>query len=85
MPTPNSKTTNVKFLKMTFKNNIDKTTSVQIPYPRTDLEKGHITILMDLLINKNIFLKKGVSLVSKKSAEIIERTVTTQDFVITVE
>ena len=79
------KTTNVKFLKMVFHNNFGSTTSVQVPNPRLDLEKHHIENLMDILISKNFFNRKGVTLLKKKSAEIVERTVTTQEFSITAE
>lgn len=79
-----STTTNVKFLKLTFNNSDNKSSSVQIPNPRADLALSHIETLMNLLIEKKFFEKNGVLLTKKKSAEIIERTVTTQEFDITL-
>lgn len=83
MSEPVEKVKVVKFLRLTFKTNDgDRTTSIQIPYPRADLTKEIIEAAMDTIINTNVFyfMKTASELVGKDSAEIIERTVLTTDF-----
>ena len=83
MSEPVEKVKVVKFLRLTFKtNDVDRTISIQIPYPRADLTKEVIEAAMDTIINTNVFYftRTASKFIGKDSAEIIERTVLTTDF-----
>lgn len=58
--------------------NGDKT-SMTITEVRSNLSKDEITGLMDTIINNNVFAYKNGLLVSKYSAQILERQVTKFD------
>jgi len=86
MPLQKETIKNARFLKLTFAGLSPNTLmAFQIPYPREDLTKELIEAAMNVFIDANIFYKKGLELHSKVSAEIIERTVHTTDFDISVQ
>ena len=68
-----------KNLVMSFLNGEGTRSSVTLPAVKDTITEVQVSAVMDAIIAKNIFYSNGGDLVSKHSAEIIERNVTTLD------
>jgi len=62
-------------LQMTFVNQAGTRTTFSLDNPKDALTQAEVTAAMDQMIAKNIFNTAGGDLVSKYSAQIIDRTV----------
>ena len=63
-------------LSMTFNTEGGKTTSLSITGVKNDITEEHVLALMDLIVEKNIFLVDSGSLISKNSAKLTQRVIT---------
>ena len=63
-------------LSMTFNTEGGKTTSLSITGVKNDIKEAQVLALMNLIIEKNIFLVDSGSLISKNSAKLTQRVVT---------
>ena len=66
-------------LVMSFLNGEGTRSSVTLPAVKDTIAEVQVAAVMDAIITKNIFYSNSGDLVSKHSAEIIERNVTTLD------
>ena len=66
-------------LVMNFKSEDDKKVSMSIEDPRVDLNKEEISTCMELIIEKNIFKPRGLSLVNAIDAQVITTDTTDYD------
>ena len=66
-------------LTMIFTTEGGKTSNFSINGVKTNLDKNQILALMDLIIEKNIFLMNSGALIGKSTAKITERKVTKFD------
>ncbi|MFA7468533.1 MAG: DUF2922 domain-containing protein [Desulfotomaculaceae bacterium] len=62
-------------LQMRFVNQAGSRVSISLDNPKDDLTEAEVTAAMDQIIAKNVFITSGGDLVSKDSAQIIDRTV----------
>jgi len=62
-------------LQMTFVNQTGTRTTFSLDNPKDTLTQAEVAAAMDQIIAKNIFNTAGGDLVSKYSAQIIDRTV----------
>ncbi|TYO92296.1 DUF2922 domain-containing protein [Desulfallas thermosapovorans] len=62
-------------LQMTFVTQAGTRTTISLDNPRDDLTEAEVVSAMDEIIAKNIFNTSGGDLVSKHSAQIVDRTV----------
>lgn len=62
-------------LQMSFVNQAGTRTTISLDNPKDTLTQAEVVAAMDLIIAKNIFNTVGGDLVSKYSAQIIDRTV----------
>lgn len=71
-----------KFLRLTFSTDgyNKKIKYFDIPNPNDNLTKEQIAAAMNAYLKPGLWSKDGVILTGKKSAEVIERVITTQDF-----
>ena len=63
-------------LSMTFNTEGGKTTSLSITGVKNTITEEQVLALMDLIVEKNIFLVDSGSLISKNSAKLTQRVVT---------
>jgi hypothetical protein len=63
-------------LVMTFLNREGARTSLTIPAVKDDITEAEVSTAMDAVIVKNVFYSAGGDLITKHSAQIVERTVT---------
>ena len=63
-------------LSMTFNTEGGKTTNMSITGVKNDIKEAQVLALMNLIIEKNIFLVDSGSLISKNSAKLTQRVVT---------
>jgi hypothetical protein len=66
-----------KSLVMTFLNEEGSRASITLPGVRDDVSELEVSAAMDSIIGSNIFESSGGDLVTKHSAQIAERNVTT--------
>lgn len=66
-----------KSLVMSFVNELDKKFTVTIKDIKENLEESTINSIMEYIIENDVFITSGGSLVSKVSANIISKEVTT--------
>ncbi len=64
-----------KTLQLRFVNESGGRTSISLASPKETLTETEVSEAMDEIIAKNVFYTSGGELVSKYSAEIIDRTV----------
>lgn len=69
-----------KVLELEFTDKANKTFKLRINDPKDDLEELDILNAMDMILEKNIFNSNNTDLLSKKSARIIETTVSVMEF-----
>jgi len=62
-------------LQMTFVNQAGTRTTISLSNPKDTLTQAEVVTAMDQIIAKNIFNTAGGDLVSKYSAQIIDRSV----------
>jgi len=62
-------------LQMRFVTQAGNRVTISLDNPRDDLTEGEVTAVMDQIIAANVFTTSGGDLVSKDSAQIIDRTV----------
>jgi len=62
-------------LQMTFVNQAGTHTTISLDNPKDTLTEAEVVAAMDLIIAKNIFNPTGGDLVTKYSAQIIDKTV----------
>lgn len=62
-------------LQMTFVNQAGTRTTISLDNPRDNLTEAEVVSAMDAIIAKNIFNTSGGDLVSKYSAQIVDRNV----------
>ncbi|NLM51563.1 MAG: DUF2922 domain-containing protein [Firmicutes bacterium] len=60
-------------LQLIFKNEDGRQFSLTVPRPRPDLTEADVTAVMDLILDKNIFVSTGGALVEKVAARVISR------------
>lgn len=71
----------VKFLKLTFTTELGKKRSMQIPYPKDDLDQAEIlSVMKDVAQIKFFEFPNGDCFKDPYSAEVIERVTTTEEF-----
>jgi hypothetical protein len=63
-------------LVMSFLNQEGSRTSISLPAVRPDITEAEVSAAMDVIIAQNIFYSNGGDLVSKYSAQMVERNVT---------
>lgn len=71
-----------KKLLMSFKTEGDKTVSISVDAPRTDLTEAEIMDAMNLIVTNDIFAPAGDTLVSLVAAKIVETDTTSFDLVL---
>ncbi len=62
-------------LQMSFVNQAGTRTTISLDNPKDDLTQAEVVAAMDLIIAKNIFNTGGGDLVTKYSAQIIDKNV----------
>ncbi len=70
----------LKVLELEFLDKANKTFKVRINDPKDDLEEIDILDAMEMILEKNIFSSNNTDLVDKKSARVIETTVSVMEF-----
>lgn len=63
-----------KVLRMTFNNTSGNAVTITLAEPKASLTASQIETVMDLIIEKNIFLTAGGELVSKRDVKVIDTT-----------
>lgn len=71
-----------RILVMNFKNELDNSINLTIKEIRDDLTNTEVNDLMDLIIEKDVFVTSGGSLVKKVKAEVITKEKTEMELVI---
>ena len=69
-------------LVMSFKTVADKTVSLSVDDPRTDLTEQEVKDAMELIVTKDVFAPNGSNLASTLGAKIISTDTTDYDLVI---
>lgn len=65
-----------KQIEMQFLNEENRTVTISLDDPVEPVDPAAVNVVMDTIISENAFYSSGGSLVSKKGARIVERTVT---------
>lgn len=65
-----------KSLVMTFLNQEGARTSITLPAVRDDITEAEVITAMDTIIAANVFFSNGGNLVTKHSAQVTERNIT---------
>lgn len=71
-----------KRLVMTFLTGVGRKISLSIDDPREDLTEAEVVAVMDLIIDKNIFVPYGSTLASTVEAKVISTDTTEYDLVV---
>lgn len=66
--------TSNKILRLTFTTAGGKTFAITIPNPKEGLDKAEAEVVMDMIIEKDIFLTSSGALVGKRDIKIINTT-----------
>ncbi|MDR3585767.1 MAG: DUF2922 domain-containing protein [Desulfosporosinus sp.] len=61
-------------VRLTFTTAGGKTASITIPDPREDLDKTEAEAIMDMVIQKNIFLTSSGALIGKRDIKVVGTT-----------
>lgn len=69
-------------LVLSFKTSSDKTVSLSVDDPRTDITETEIKTLMDLVISKNIFAPNGSDITTALEAKVVTTNTTEYDLVV---
>lgn len=62
-------------LEMSFKNTMDKKSTISIDNPRSDVTDSEVSAVMSDIITKNVFATSGGDLASILSARVVTTTV----------
>ncbi len=73
--------TEVKLL-MTFMTQFGRKVSLFVTDPREDITESEIKAVMDLIIEKNIFVPSGEDIVTAKDAKVVQTETTEFDLVV---
>ncbi|MDO5039778.1 DUF2922 domain-containing protein [Clostridium sp.] len=71
-----------RILVMGFKNELGKKVNLTIREVRDDLTNTEVNDLMDLIIEKDVFITSGGALSEKVKAEVITKEITEMELVI---
>ncbi len=71
-----------RILVMGFKNELGKRVNLTIREVRDDLTNTEVNDLMDLIIEKDVFITSGGALSEKVKAEVITKEITEMELVI---
>ncbi|MGL5718789.1 DUF2922 domain-containing protein [Cetobacterium sp.] len=71
-----------KRLVMSFKNSLDRTTSISVDDPREDIKEAEIKTVMDLIVSKNLFAPNGADIVAAIEAKVVVTDTTEYDLVV---
>ena len=71
-----------RILVMGFKNELGKKVNLTIREVRDDLTNTEVNDLMDLIIEKDVFITSGGALSGKVKAEVITKEITEMELVI---
>ena len=71
-----------RILVMVFKNELGKKVNLTIREVRDDLTNTEVNDLMDLIIEKDVFITSGGALSEKVKAEVITKEITEMELVI---
>lgn len=63
-------------LQMTFTNEHDKTMTINVNTPKSNVTAQEVDAVMDTIIASGVFVKEGAVFNTKKSARIVDRVVT---------
>lgn len=67
-----------KTLKLIFKNDHHKVSTLSLPYASVNLPEAEVKEVMDTIAKENIFAKEGVGLYTEpQAAQYVERTINT--------
>ncbi len=69
-------------LVMSFKSDLDKTVSISVDDPRENLTEAEIKVVMDMIVEKNIFAPNGADIVQAVEAKIVVTDTTEYDLVV---
>ena len=71
-----------KKLLMTFKTDEDRNVSISVEDPRQNLTESEILEAMNLIIEKDVFMPNGETLVEKVGAKVVETETQEYDLVL---
>lgn len=71
-----------KRLVMSFKNTLGRVVSISVDDPREDVTESEIKKVMDMIVEKNIFVPNGADIVEAVEAKVVVTDTTEFDLVV---
>lgn len=71
-----------KRLVMSFKNTLGRVVSISVDDPREDVTEAEIKKVMDMIVEKNIFVPNGADIVEAIEAKVVVTDTTEFDLVV---
>ncbi|WP_270641921.1 DUF2922 domain-containing protein [Paraclostridium sordellii] len=71
-----------KRLVMSFKNTLGRVVSISVDDPREDVTEAEIKKVMDIIVEKNIFVPNGADIVEAVEAKVVVTDTTEFDLVV---
>lgn len=71
-----------KRLVMSFKNTFGRVVSISVDDPREDVTEAEIKKVMDMIVEKNIFVPNGADIVETVEAKVVVTDTTEFDLVV---
>lgn len=71
-----------KRLVMSFKNTLGRVVSISVDDPREDVTEAEIKKVMDMIVDKNIFVPNGADIVEVVEAKVVVTDTTEFDLVV---
>lgn len=71
-----------KRLVMSFKNTLGRVVSISVDDPREDVIEAEIKKVMDMIVEKNIFVPNGADIVEAVEAKVVVTDTTEFDLVV---
>lgn len=71
-----------KRLVMSFKNTLGRVVSISVDDPREDVTEAEIKKVMDMIIEKNIFVPNGADIIEAVEAKVVVTDTTEFDLVV---
>ncbi|CEK30499.1 Protein of unknown function (DUF2922) [[Clostridium] sordellii] len=71
-----------KRLVMSFKNTLGRVVSISVDDPREDVTEAEIKKVMDMIVEKNIFVPNGADIVEAVEAKVVVTDTTEFDLVV---
>ncbi|MFR3566670.1 MAG: DUF2922 domain-containing protein [Paraclostridium sordellii] len=71
-----------KRLVMSFKNTLGRVVSISVDDPREDVTEAEIKKVMDMIVEKNIFVSNGADIVEAVEAKVVVTDTTEFDLVV---